>query len=70
MDYTHFSDCSLYFFAVPPGQPTILNEKNQEVMQAAGPYEEGADLKLTCHVRGGKCRCIIFGLLLFITLHD
>ncbi|XP_039283267.1 nephrin [Nilaparvata lugens] len=40
--------------AVPPGQPTILNERNKEIQMKAGPYIEGTELKLTCIVRGGK----------------
>ncbi|XP_075221992.1 nephrin-like, partial [Lycorma delicatula] len=39
---------------VPPGQPSILNEKNQEVVEAAGPYQEGDEMRLTCLVHGGK----------------
>ncbi|RZF47534.1 hypothetical protein LSTR_LSTR009070, partial [Laodelphax striatellus] len=40
--------------AVPPGQPTIINERNKEIQVKAGPYVEGTEMKLTCIVRGGK----------------
>ncbi|CAB3368995.1 Hypothetical predicted protein [Cloeon dipterum] len=39
---------------VPPQKPNIVDERGKEVQNVAGPYEEGAELKLTCIVSGGK----------------
>ncbi|XP_060523485.1 nephrin isoform X2 [Cylas formicarius] len=39
---------------VPPGKPTIIDDKGKEVQEYAGPYEEDGDMKLTCIVTGGK----------------
>lgn len=39
---------------VPPQKPNIVDEKGKEVQSVAGPYEEGAELKLTCIVSGGE----------------
>jgi hypothetical protein len=39
---------------VPPQKPNIVDERGKEVLGVAGPYEEGAELKLTCIVSGGE----------------
>lgn len=39
---------------VPPQKPNIVDERGKEVQSVAGPYEEGAELKLTCIVSGGE----------------
>ncbi|KAF7280091.1 hypothetical protein GWI33_006418 [Rhynchophorus ferrugineus] len=39
---------------VPPSRPTIIDEKGKEVIEYAGPYEEGGDMVLQCVVTGGK----------------
>lgn len=40
--------------SVPPQKPNIVDERGKEVLSIAGPYEEGAELKLTCIVSGGE----------------
>ncbi|XP_024080575.1 B-cell receptor CD22-like isoform X2 [Cimex lectularius] len=39
---------------VPPQKPTVFDDTGKEIPSVAGPYEEGADLKLTCVVSGGR----------------
>jgi hypothetical protein len=41
-------------FSVPPGRPLIHNERGILVENVLGPYNEGAELMLTCSVSGGK----------------
>ena len=41
-------------FAVPPGRPLIHNERGIMVQETLGPYNEGAELMLTCSVSGGE----------------
>lgn len=43
-----------WFLAVPPGRPSIYNERGILVDKVLGPYNEGSDLMLTCSVAGGK----------------
>ncbi len=40
--------------SVPPGRPLIHNERGILVEEILGPYNEGAELMLTCSVSGGK----------------
>ena len=47
--YTHCRS-----FAVPPGRPLMHNERGILVEDVLGPYNEGAELMLTCSVSGGK----------------
>ncbi len=43
------------FLSVPPGRPLIHNERGILVEeQSLGPYNEGAELMLTCSVSGGE----------------
>ncbi|XP_075223247.1 motor axon guidance molcule sidestep [Lycorma delicatula] len=39
---------------VSPESPTILDGKGDEVAGVAGPFLEGYDLQLSCHVTGGR----------------
>ncbi|XP_046401780.1 hemicentin-1 isoform X2 [Ischnura elegans] len=39
---------------VPPQKPNIIDDRGKEVVGVAGPYEEGAEMKLTCIVSGGR----------------
>ncbi|XP_026479796.1 synaptogenesis protein syg-2 [Ctenocephalides felis] len=41
---------------VVPMRPIIFDDKGRDVTKFVGPYEEGADMKLTCMVSGGKPR--------------
>ena len=45
---------SFLLFAVPPGRPLIHNERGIMVQETLGPYNEGAELMLTCSVSGGE----------------
>lgn len=49
-NYTYFPS----FFSVPPHQLLIYDNSGRDVQKTVGPLEEGADLVLTCEVRGGK----------------
>ncbi|KAF6216306.1 hypothetical protein GE061_000646 [Apolygus lucorum] len=40
--------------SVPPQKPTVFDDQGTEVISVAGPYQEGAELKLTCVVSGGR----------------
>lgn len=40
--------------AVPPDTPQIFNSQGEEVGSEAGPFLEGYDLYLSCHVTGGS----------------
>ena len=42
------------FIAVPPGRPLMHNERGILVEDVLGPYNEGAELMLTCSVSGGE----------------
>lgn len=35
-------------------RPIIFDDKGRDVTKFVGPYEEGADMKLTCMVSGGN----------------
>ncbi|XP_047116144.1 nectin-2-like [Schistocerca piceifrons] len=39
---------------VPPQRPTIFDELGRELVDRAGPYEEGGQMRLTCIVTGGR----------------
>ncbi|XP_059469923.1 hemicentin-1-like [Neocloeon triangulifer] len=39
---------------VPPDTPQIYNAQGEEVVSEAGPFLEGYDLYLSCHVTGGQ----------------
>lgn len=41
-------------FLVPPHQMLVYDNSGRDVSGVVGPMEEGADLILTCEVRGGK----------------
>uniref|UniRef100_A0A1B6C275 Uncharacterized protein n=1 Tax=Clastoptera arizonana TaxID=38151 RepID=A0A1B6C275_9HEMI len=38
----------------PPGRPLIMDAQGNEVAAAAGPFYEGYDLQMSCHVAGGR----------------
>jgi hypothetical protein len=46
----------------------IYDAQGEEVSGEAGPFLEGYDLFLSCHVSGGKIILFISSLLIFITL--
>lgn len=43
----------LYVITVPPGIPLIMDAQGNEVAAVAGPFYEGYDLQISCHVAGG-----------------
>lgn len=49
-------------FPVPPHQLLIYDNSGRDVQKTVGPLEEGADLVLTCEVRGGKCTLKLISL--------
>lgn len=38
----------------PPSTPQIMDAEGNEVMGVAGPYMEGYDMHMSCHVSGGE----------------
>ncbi|XP_046659598.1 hemicentin-2 [Homalodisca vitripennis] len=43
----------------PPTTPQIMDIEGNEVMAVAGPYLEGYDMHLSCHVSGGRPRPVV-----------
>ncbi|XP_065339430.1 hemicentin-1 isoform X2 [Cloeon dipterum] len=43
-----------FTIVVPPDTPQIYNAQGEEVVSEAGPFLEGYDLYLSCHVTGGQ----------------
>ncbi|XP_069681580.1 neural cell adhesion molecule 2 isoform X2 [Periplaneta americana] len=44
----------VFHCTVPPSEPMIYDDKGKEVTGVAGPFFEGYDLALSCHVTGGR----------------
>ena len=54
IEWTRNANTYVFTFIVPPGRPLIHNERGISVETTLGPYNEGAKLRLTCSVSGGK----------------
>ena len=49
----------IIIFIVQPSDPIIYDAQGKEVIGMAGPFMEGYDLFLSCHVVGGELKKII-----------
>ena len=55
--------------SVPPGRPLLHNERGILVEDVLGPYNEGAELMLTCSVSGGESLCLSVGQSVSVSVH-
>ena len=54
------SNTSIFWFAVPPDPPVILDSNGRRVGSLIGPYDEGETLSITCMSSKGNWNRVLF----------